>query len=145
MGTDEGAQAVPTDVREELCHDPDIEFVVAFGSRSTDASRPASDLDIAVKFSDTLASHDRFRKRCRLSGRLQGTDVPQVDLADIADLSLEFAHAAVNGELLCGDTAAFRAFREEIESEFEDRKDEIEQQHRRRIRRIAEDGFHNGG
>lgn len=59
---------------ESLCANAEIEFVVIFGSQTTGDMRPASDLDIAVKFTDELSSHERFRKRCFLSGDLQRED-----------------------------------------------------------------------
>lgn len=129
-------------VEATLCDDPEVEFVVVFGSYATGRPRPSSDLDVAVKFSDELTSEERFRKRCRLSGRLQRADAPFVDLSDLDELSIEFAHAATNGELLCGDEDAFRSFEAEIDAEFERRKEDIERRNREFIRRIAEDGLH---
>jgi len=136
-----GSVPVPADIEEALCHDPDIEFVVAFGSRATGTPRPSSDLDIAVKFSESLSSEERFRKRCHLSGHLQASDAPFVDLSDIKDLSVEFAHAAVNGELVCGDDEAFQEFKQSIEDEFVATQGERENDHREFIRRVAEEGL----
>ena len=144
MNAEDGRSAVPTDVEELLCRDSDIDFVVVFGSRSgTGTLRASSDLDIAVKFADERSASERFRKRCRLSGRLQRSDIPFVDLADIEDLPLEFARRAIEGELLCGDEAAYRAFAAEVETAYEERAERIERRQRERIRRIAEDGFHS--
>lgn len=136
-----GSAPVPADIEEALCHDPDIEFVVAFGSRATGSPRPSSDLDIAVKFSEALSSEERFRKRCHLSGHLQASDAPFVDLSDIEDLSIEFAHAAVNGDLVCGDEDAFQDVKRCIEDEFGAMQDEREKDHRAFIRRVAEEGL----
>lgn len=136
-----GSASVPADITESLCQDPDIEFVVVFGSRATGSPRPSSDLDIAVKFSETLSSEDRFRKRCHFSGHLQASDAPFVDLSDIEDLSIEFAHAAVNGDLVCGDEDAFQDFKQSIEDEFGATQDERETDHRAFIRRVAEEGL----
>lgn len=141
METDKGPPSVPVHVRETLCENSDIEFVVVFGSRATGTERSSSDLDIAVKFDPDLTSEVRFRKQCRLSARLQETDTPFVDLSDIDELPLEFAHAAVNGELICGDREAFRKFKTEIEDRFEDSREEIERQQRDLIHRIAEEGL----
>ena len=66
---DEGSRSLTAQLGP-LCSDPNIEFAVRFGSRTTGRSRPSSDLDVAVKFADELSSEDRFRKRCFLSGDL---------------------------------------------------------------------------
>ena len=65
--SDEHSQLFAT-LEESLCRDSNIEFVVAFGSQVTDDSRSSSDLDLAVTFADDLSSHERFQKRCFLSG-----------------------------------------------------------------------------
>lgn len=142
MTPEDGQSDVPAGVKESLCTDTDIEFVAVFGSRVTDTSRPSSDLDIAVKFSETLSADERFQKRCHLAGHLQQSDTPVIDLSDIDDLSLEVTHAAVNGELLCGDEQKFQRFKTEVEAEFEDRQEELEQDQRQLISRIADEGFH---
>ena len=141
MVADNGSPSVSDHVRETLCGNPDIEFVVVFGSRAKGTERSSSDLDIAVKFDPDLTSEDRFRKRCRLSARLQENDSPFVDLSDIDELPLEFAHAAVNGELICGDREAFREFKTEVEDRFENSREEIERQQLDLIHRIAEEGL----
>lgn len=138
--SDEHSQLFAT-LEESLCHHPDIEFVVAFGSQVTGGSRSSSDLDLAVKFADDLSSHERFQKRCFLSGDLQQADAPFIDLSDIEDLPLGVAHDAVNGEFLCGNGQAFRQFKTDIEASFEERRDEIRRHQRDVIDRIAEDGL----
>ena len=128
-------------LEESLCRDSDIEFVVAFGSQVTDDSRSSSDLDLAVKFADDLSSHERFQKRCFLSGNLQQADAPFIDLSDVEDLPLNVAHDAVNGEFLCGNEQAFHQFKTEIEASFEKQRDEIRRHQQDVIDRIAEDGL----
>jgi predicted nucleotidyltransferase len=137
---DERSQLFAT-LEESLCRDSDIEFVVAFGSQVTGASRSSSDLDLAVKFAEDLSSHDRFQKRCFLSGDLQQADAPFIDLSDIENLPLGVAHDAVNGEFLCGNEQAFRQFKTDIEASFEERRDEIRRHQQDVIDRIAEDGL----
>jgi predicted nucleotidyltransferase len=137
---DEHSQLFAT-LEEPLCRDSDIEFVVAFGSQVTGGSRSSSDLDLAVKFADDLSSHERFQKRCFLSGNLQQADAPFIDLSDIEDLPLGVAHDAVNGEFLCGNEQAFRQFKTDIEASFEERRDEIRRHQQDVIDRIAEDGL----
>jgi uncharacterized protein len=120
----------------------DIEFALVFGSQLTSNSRPSSDLDLAVKFADSLSSHDRFQKLCFLSGDLQREDAPFIDVSDIETLPLEVAHDAVNGEFLCGDENTFRHFKADTEALFEEQHDEIRRHQRDVIDRIAEDGLH---
>lgn len=141
MGATDGRSTLLTALEESLCREPDIEFAVMFGSRVSGDERPSSDLDIAVKFSDELSSHERFRKRCFLSGDLQSEDAPFIDISDIDELPLAVAHDAVGGDLLCGDDRAFRAFKQEIEATFEERRDELRRHQRDVIDRIAEDGL----
>lgn len=61
-------------LEESVCSDPDVDFVVAFGSQVTGEASDTSDLDIAVKFSDDLSNSERFEKWCFLSGDLQQED-----------------------------------------------------------------------
>lgn len=129
-------------LEESLCRDADIDFVMAFGSQVTGDSRPSSDLDLAIKFADGLSSHERFQKRCFLSGDLQRADAPFVDISDIEGLPLDVAHDALDGEFLCGDEQAFRQFKLDIEAAFEERRDDIRRHQRSVIDRIAEDGLH---
>ena len=107
----------------------------------TGTARVSSDIDIAIKFADRLSPEERFRKQYRLSGRLQDSELPFVDVSDVEELSLEFAHAAVDGELLRGDAAAFREYREHVRAEFERNRKQLAENHRDRIRRIAEEGL----
>ena len=130
---------VPDSVVETLRRDPDVEFAVAFGSRVEGHSRAGSDLDIGVKFSDALTSGERFRKRCRLSGRLQSDEAPFVDVSDLDSLPPDVARAAVKGEPLCGDDDDRREFDERIEALAEDAQSA--ERHRDVIRRVAEEGL----
>ena len=87
MESSDGRSQVLSALKESTCSDSDIEFVVAFGSQITGEATTASDLDIAVKFTDSLSDRDRFKKQCFLSGDLQREDAPFVDLSDIETLS----------------------------------------------------------
>jgi uncharacterized protein len=73
-------------LKESLCQDADIDFTVVFGSQLTGNSHPSSDLDLAIKFTDSLSSHERFQKLCFLSGDLQREGAPFIDLSDIETL-----------------------------------------------------------
>jgi uncharacterized protein len=142
MDSIEGRSELLAVLEESLCRDADIDFAVVFGSQLTDNSRPSSDLDLAVKFTDSLSSHERFQKRCFLSGDLQHDDAPFIDLSDIEALPLDVAHDAVNGELLCGDEDAFRHFKADTEALFAEQHEDIRRHQRDVIDRIAEDGLH---
>jgi predicted nucleotidyltransferase len=124
-----------------VCDDPAVEFVVAFGSRSTGEATPASDLDVAIKFAADLSTGDRFKKRCFLSGNLQQDDVPFVDLSDIETLPLGVAHDAVSGTFICGDEHAFARFKTAIEAAFGDQRDTLRSQQRDVVDRIAAEGL----
>jgi len=137
-----GRDALPPAIEEELCHDPDVEFVVVFGSQAAGTARASSDLDVAVKFADELSATQRFRKRCRLSDTLQGDGVPFVDLSDVEELPVPVAHAAVSGTFVCGDEDAFETFARAVTNAFEADRRTIERQQREVIRRIAEGGLH---
>jgi len=142
MTTNEASGVIPETGIEPLRTAPEVEFAVAFGSRVAGDPRPTSDLDIAVKFVERLSDEERFRTLCHISGHLQHDDDAEIDVSDIETLPLEIARAAVDGTLVCGDETAFRAFKDAIESEFEDRRDEIEARQRDFIRRIADEGLH---
>lgn len=142
MGEGTDRSQVHAGLEESLCRDADVEFVVVFGSTVTGEPRPESDVDVAVKFTDDLSSHERFRKRCFLSGDLQREGAPFVDLSDIEELPLDVAHDAVTGEFLCGDEQSFDELKAEIETEFEKRRGDMRGRQRDVIDRIAEDGLH---
>ena len=142
MNSNEGRSRVLSELAKTLRRDPDVEFAVAFGSTVAGASRPSSDVDVAVKFDDDLSSHERFRKRCLLSGELQREGRPFVDVSDIEALPVDVAYDAVRGELLCGDERAFRRAEAEIEATYQERREEIRRHQRDVIERIAEDGLH---
>jgi len=130
----------PRSVVETLRQDPDVEFAVAFGSRVTGEPRSGSDLDIAIKLSDDLSATERFRKRCRLSGRLQADGIPFVDVSDVDAVPTRLKREVAAGQLLCGDTTAFRRFAEAVERESAERDGRREDYEY--IRRVAEDGLH---
>lgn len=136
-----GEESVRDAIQASVCPDPEIDFVVEFGSRTAGEARPTSDFDIAIKFSETLPAHDRFRKRCFLAGDLQRATGPYVDVSDIETLPIDVAYDAVTGDVLCGDEAVFRAFKADIEERYADEREALRQHQRAVIDRIAEDGL----
>lgn len=141
MGETDGRSRLITTLEESLCDDENVEFAVLFGSQVAGESRSSSDLDVAIKFTDELASHERFQKRCFLVGNLQQGDAPFVDLSDIEALPAAVAHDAVNGEFLCGDETKFRQYKTDIEASFDQQREDIRQHQREVIDRIAEGGL----
>lgn len=141
MDAVDGRSRLLADLATSVRPDADVEFAVTFGSQVTGEARPSSDPDLAVKFTTDLSSHERFQKRCSLSGDLQRADAPFVDVSDIETLPIDVAHDAVNGEFLCGDERAFRRFSADVEAKFEKRRDDIRRHQRDVIDRIAEGGL----
>ena len=128
-------------IESSVCDDPDVTFVVAFGSRFDGDAGSKSDLDIGVKFTEDLSAHDRFRKRCFLFGDLQREDSPKIDVSDLEALPIDVAHDAVNGEFVCGDESAFRRFAAAVETAFERQRDDLRRHRESVIERIAEEGL----
>jgi hypothetical protein len=128
-------------LEESVCSDPDIVFVVAFGSQVSGKSILSSDFDLAFKFVDGLSERERFQKQCFLSGNLQHEEHPFIDVSDIESLPLDVAHDAVNGELLCGNERAFERFKTELEAEFDEQREALRRHQSAVIERIAEDGL----
>lgn len=141
MGATDVESRLLTALEESICRDVDIEFVVAFGSHVADGPHRSSDLDLAIKFDEALTAHERFKKRCFLSGDLQRSDAPFIDISDIETLPVDVANDAVNGQFLCGDEAVFGAFRADIAESFEAERDDIRRHQRDVIDRIAEEGL----
>lgn len=131
------------DLSRQLCQESVVAFAVVFGTTSTGEARPSSDVDIAVKFTESLSSEERFRKQCFLSGSLQQPGQPFVDLSDVTELPLPVAHDAVNGTFLCGDKQAFHHFKTTVEADFDEHQAEIHHHSTDVITRIAERGLQN--
>ncbi|MBX0286603.1 nucleotidyltransferase domain-containing protein [Halomicroarcula sp. F28] len=141
MTTPGDRSAILDGVASSVCPDPDVEYVVAFGSQVFGESTVSSDLDLAVKFVDDLSDHERFEKWCFLSGDLQREDAPFVDVADIKMLPLDVAHDVVNGEFVCGDEEAFEQFKQEIEVGYSEHRETTRREQQDVIDRVAEDGL----
>lgn len=124
-----------------VCSDADIVFVVAFGSRILGTETKGSDLDVAIKFADELSDRERFAKRCFLAGDLQREDTPSIDVSDIETLPVDIAYDAINGLFVCGDRDLFEQFKTDVEMTFAERHDELRDQQRTVIERIAEEGL----
>ena len=130
-----------SELASTLCDESSVEFAVAFGSVVTGPWTPSSDIDIAVKFDGTLSSSERFRQLCSLSGNVQRSGAPFVDVSDLETLPLPVARRAVHGEFLCGDESAFNQYQTTINGEYEDRRDELRRHQQDVIDRIAHSGL----
>lgn len=135
------ARELVSELASSLCAELGVEFAVAFGSAVTGQWTPSSDVDVAVKFDGALSSTERFRRLCYISGNVQRSDAPFVDVSDVETLPLPVARRAVDGEFLCGDESAFRSYRAAIEAEYEGRREEFRRHRRDVIDRIADGGL----
>ena len=142
MAESEHPTQLVSDLRGALAESDAVEFAVLFGSFTEDDDTPPSDIDLAIKFSDTLAPDERFRQLCVFSGNLQSSDRPFVDVSDIERLPLDIAHDAIHGELIFGNEQRFEAFREDIQETFAAQRDAIRSRQREVIERIANQGLH---
>ena len=142
MAESEHPTQMVSDLRDEFAGSDAVEFAVLFGSLVEDDDTPPSDIDLAIKFSDTLAPDERFRQLCAFSGNLQSSDRPFVDVSDIERLPLDIAHDAVHGELVFGNEQQFETFRKDLQETFAAQRDEIRSRQRDVIDRIANQGLH---
>ena len=142
MAESEHPTQLVSDLRGAFAESDAVEFAVLFGSFTEDGDTPPSDIDLAIKFSDTLAPGERFRHLCAFSGNLQSSNRPFVDVSDIERLPLDIAHDAVHGELVFGNEQRFEAFREDMQETFAAQRDAIRSRQRDVIERIANQGLH---
>lgn len=137
---DEGSPLL-TALDESICQDPHIVFVVVFGSQVKNGPHRSSDIDLAIKFDDELSARERFQKRCFLSGDLQRSNSPFIDISDIDSLPIEVAIDAVEGQFICGDEAAFDTFKSDVEKAFDAQREDIRRHQQEVINRIATEGL----
>jgi len=69
-------------IRERLDDEP-IEYAVCFGSVAGGQAFPQSDVDIGLRFSETLSKRERFRERNQIDADLQGYASRFVDVSDL--------------------------------------------------------------
>ncbi len=142
MGESERLEQAIPGVYKTLAAAEVIAFAVVFGPFVDASAATPADIDIAVKFSDELASDERFHELCWLSGHLQASNRPFVDIADIEQLPLAIAHDAVQGELVYGSEERFDAYRRQVEQTFAARRETIRSAQQELIDRIADQGLH---
>lgn len=124
-------------IREALASRP-VEFALLFGSHARGEGAVSSDVDIALRFPETMDDRERFRERNRIDAALQEYATGFVDVSDIDTLPIPVAHAALrDGILLAGDDGTLEAYRTQIEAEYESTADERERQREAFIDRLA--------
>jgi predicted nucleotidyltransferase len=125
-------------IRATLSNRP-VVFAVLFGSHGRGDADPDSDVDIALRFRETLDAHERFRLRNRIDAELQSYAGGFVDVSDIEKLPLPVAHAALTeGVRLFGDGDSLEEYRERIGEAYEERETERVEDRRTFIDRLAE-------
>lgn len=124
-------------MREALESRP-VEFALLFGSHARGESEAASDIDIALRFPESMDDREQFRQRNRIDAALQEFAPGFVDVSDIDTLPLPVAYAAVTeGILIVGDEEVAEAYRTEIEAEYESTAERREQDREAFIDRLA--------
>jgi predicted nucleotidyltransferase len=125
-------------IRESLADRPII-FAVLFGSHARGNADHGSDVDITLRFPETMDAHERFRLRNRIDADLQSYAEGFVDVSDVEALPLPVAHAALTeGVRLVGDDGALSDYRERIGEAYEESEAERREERRAFIDRLAE-------
>jgi predicted nucleotidyltransferase len=125
-------------IRAALSDRP-VVFAVLFGSHGRGDADSESDVDIALRFPETLDAHERFRLRNRIDADLQSYAEGFVDVSDIEVLPLPVAHAALTeGVRLFGDGDSLEEYRERIGETYEESETERAEDRRTFIDRLAE-------
>jgi len=123
---------------EDYFTEADVSFAILFGSHARGTSDGSSDVDIAVRFPEHVDERDRFRLRNRIDAEVQGYAAGFVDVSDIESLPLLVARAALReGRLLAGDEKMMGAYRDSVETEYEETAGEREREREEFIDRLA--------
>lgn len=140
MSTERDAEVEGVDIdglRSALDSCP-LEFALLFGSRARGESGASSDVDIAIRFPESMDDRERFRERNRIDATLQEYATGFVDVSDIDTLPIPVAYAAVrDGILLAGDARVVEEYRTHVEAEYESTADQRERQREAFIDRLA--------
>ena len=113
-------EGVDLDGLQRALEQTEVLFAVLFGSRVEGTTHAESDLDIALRFSESLSPKARFRLRNRIDAELQSYAEVFVDVSDFESLPVPVAHAALQtGIVLCGDEEVIAEYRAQIETEYE--------------------------
>ena len=115
-----------------------VEFAVLFGSYADGDPDESSDVDIALRFPETLSATERFRLRNRIDADLQEYADSFVDVSDIDTLPTPVAYRALrDGTVLVGDDQTVDAYREQITQAYNETTDARKAQRAEFIDRLA--------
>ncbi|MDG5778919.1 nucleotidyltransferase domain-containing protein [Haloarculaceae archaeon H-GB2-1] len=116
----------------------DVTFAVLFGSHARGTASRSSDVDIAVRFPETMDEYDRFHARNQIDAELQSYTTGFVDVSDVDELPTPVAYAALrDGLSLVGDEAAIDAYRAAVRRAYEETRDDRERERREFLDRLA--------
>jgi predicted nucleotidyltransferase len=131
-------EGVDTQGIRELLDSRPVEFALLFGSRARGESEASSDVDIALRFEDSIDDTERFRERNWIDAAVQEHANAFVDVCDIETLPTPVAYAALrDGVLLAGDERAVEVYQAQVAAEYESNADRLEQQREAFIDRLA--------
>lgn len=131
-------EGVDIEAMETYLAETDVEFAVLFGSHARGTADESSDVDVTLRFPESLDEHDRFHRRNRIDAGLQEYAERFVDVSDVESLPTPVAYAALrDGILLVGDEAALNTYKDRVEFEYEATADERERERQEFIDRLA--------
>lgn len=117
----------------------DVRYAVVFGSYATGTVSPTSDLDIGIRFDETVSRRERFQQRNRVDAALQSYADAFVDVSDIEALPEAVAlNALRDGIVLYGDSDAKDADERQLAESAAESADQRARQRREFIDRLAE-------
>ena len=135
---DPSVEGVDTEGIRTVLDSRPIEFALLFGSRARGETEASSDVDVALRFRESMDDTERFRERNRIDAALQEHAPGFVDVSDIDTLSVPVARAALrDGVVLVGEERAVDAYRRRVEAEYESTADERQRNREAFIDRLA--------
>jgi predicted nucleotidyltransferase len=131
-------EGVNIDEMSDYLAGTEVLFAVLFGSQARGTADESSDVDVALRFPEEMAAHERFRRRNRIDAHLQEYAESFVDVSEIDALPTSVAHVALrDGIVLAGDVQTVESYRKRVTEEYEASADERERKHREFIDRLA--------
>lgn len=116
-----------------------VAYAVVFGSVARGEDTTVSDVDICIRFSDTLSRRERFDRRNHIDSILQRYAPRFVDVSDFHTLPDSVAlNALRTGVVIYGDKTIKQADERELARRSTQSQDERAQKHREFIDRLAE-------
>jgi predicted nucleotidyltransferase len=135
---DRDIEGVDLDGLRRALEQTEVVFAVLFGSRVEGTAHTESDVDIALRFPESLTPKARFRLRNRIDAELQSYAEGFVDVSDFESLPVSVAHAALqNGLVMCGDEGAVSEYRGQVTTEYETTKADRDREREEFLDRLA--------